>query len=154
MERYARLVGELTLLLRAMKGLHAHAIEQSGLRCEPAGAFVLVRLHAMGPVRLTDLAREIGLDPSSVSRQVTALERAGLVDREKDPTDQRALHLVLSERGEQAVRALAAARAEALATLTPGWTTDEIDDLTSRLTRLHTDITAHRALLDARQETA
>lgn len=154
MERYARLATELTLLLRAMKALHAHAVEQTHMPCELAGAVVLARLEALGPVRLTELAQALGLDPSSVSRHVTALERAGLVTREKDPTDQRALHLVLTAQGEDAVRALAAARAEALATLTPGWSTEEIDDLADRLARLHTDITAHRALLDARQESA
>ena len=154
MDRYARLAGELTLLLRAMKGLHLHAIEQTQLPCEMAGAVALVRLEVLGPVRLTELAGALGLDPSSVSRQVAALERAGLVAREKDPTDQRAVRLALTERGTQAVAALQAARAEALAALTPGWTPTEIDDLTDRLARLHTDITAHRHEPAARQESA
>ena len=154
MDAYARLAGELTLLLRAMKDLHVRALEQTRMPCEMAGAVVLARLEALGPVRLTELAHALGLDPSSVSRQVTALERAGLVAREKDPTDQRALHLVLTEAGAAAVHALVLARAEALATRTPGWTTSEIDDLTDRVARLHTDITAHRAHPDARQESA
>jgi DNA-binding MarR family transcriptional regulator len=153
-DAYARLAGELTLLLRAMKDLHVQALEQTRMPCELAGAVVLARLEALGPVRLTELAQALGLDPSSVSRQVTALERAGLVAREKDPTDQRALHLVLTDAGAAAVHALVLARAEALAALTPGWTTSEIDDLTDRVARLHTDITAHRAQPDARQESA
>ena len=154
MDGYARLAGELTLLLRVMKDLHAYALEQTHLPCELAGAVVLARLEALGPVRLTELAAALGLDPSSVSRQVTALEKEGLVAREKDPTDQRALHLVLTERGTSAVGALRQVRAEALATLTPDWTSTEIDDLTDRVARLRTDITAHRALLGTRQETA
>jgi DNA-binding MarR family transcriptional regulator len=151
-ESYGRLAGELTLLLRAMKDLHAHALESLHLPCEMAGAFVLARLEALGPIRLTGLAQALGLDPSSVSRQVTALERAGLVVREPDPGDLRAHQLVLTDRGTAAVAALGAARAEALATLTPGWSSQELDDLTDRLARLRNDIATHRALLGARQE--
>ncbi len=154
MQEYERLASELTLLLRAMKDLQVHAIERTRQPFELAGSAVLGRLEVLGRVRLTELAQALGLDPSSVSRHVTALERAGLLAREKDPTDQRAQHLVLTDAGRAAVSALRVARAEALATLTPGWTPAEIDDLTDRLVRLHTDITTHRARLDACQETA
>jgi DNA-binding MarR family transcriptional regulator len=154
MDGYGSLAVELTSLLRAMKDLHVHAVERTDLRCEVASAMVLARIEALGPVRLTGLAQALGLDPSSVSRQVTSLERLGLVAREKDVTDQRAQRLVLTDKGAAAVSTLRAARAEALATLTPGWTRREIDDLTDRLARLNTDIATNRALLDAAQESA
>jgi DNA-binding MarR family transcriptional regulator len=154
MESHARLWGEFALLLRGMKEINAHVIETTGARCEQAGAAVLGRLDLLGPVRLTDLAHALGLDPSSVSRQVTALERRGWVAREKDPSDLRAQRLHLTEQGRAVTSHLRHARAEALAQLTPGWTTAELDDLGGRLARLNHDLEAHRELLVARQESA
>jgi DNA-binding MarR family transcriptional regulator len=154
MESHAQLWGEFAVLLRGMKEINAHVIETTGARCEQAGAAVLGRLDLLGPVRLTDLAHALGLDPSSVSRQVTALERRGWVAREKDPSDLRAQRLHLTEQGSAVVSDLRDARAEALAQLTPDWTTAELDDLAGRLARLNHDLEAHRELLAARQETA
>ena len=154
MDSYAQLWGECASLLRGLKDLNAHVLEAAGVRSEVAGAAVLGRIELLGPVRLTELAHALGLDPSSVSRQVTALERSGWVAREKDPFDQRAQRLHLTDSGRDVVVSLRRARTAALERLTPGWSTQEIDELTGRLARLNTDIEVHRALLDATQETA
>ncbi|WP_328558974.1 MarR family winged helix-turn-helix transcriptional regulator [Streptomyces coelicoflavus] len=49
--------------------------------------------------RATDLAAHYALDKSTVSRQVSALERAGLVERRVDPEDHRVQVLHLTESG-------------------------------------------------------
>lgn len=149
-----RLAGELTALLRGMKELHAHVVDQAPVACEVAGAIVLGRLAVLGPVRLTVLAAELGRDPSSVSRQVAVLERSGLLSKERDDADLRAQRLVLTEEGRAAVETLRACFAQRLAALTPGFTTAQVDDLAARLARFNTEIKDHRALLGARQETA
>jgi DNA-binding MarR family transcriptional regulator len=151
---YERLAGELTLLLRAMKELHSQVVEESDLPCELAGTYVLGRLATLGPVRLTRLAHELGLDPSSVSRHVSSLERHGLVAREKDSSDLRAQQLVLTADGERAVATLKEARARALQQRLPGWSASELDDLTTGLSRLNTDLAAQRDPRAAQQETA
>ena len=153
-DSYARLWGEFSSLLRGLKELNAHALETTGVRCEQAAAHVLGRLELLGPVRLTELAHALGLDPSSVSRQVSSLERSGWVVREKDPADQRAQRLELTPTGGQVVATVRAARERALQTLTPSWSTQDLDDLSSCLARLNTDLDAHRELLSERQETA
>ncbi len=153
MDSYARLWGECASLLHGLKDLNVRVLETAGVRSEVAGVAVLGRIELLGPVRLTDLAHALGLDPSSVSRQVTALERSGWVAREKDPSDQRAQRLRLTDKGSDVVATLRRARAAALERLTPGWSTQDIDDLTGRVARLNTDIEAHRELLDATQET-
>ncbi len=140
-------------MLHGLKDLNVRVLETAGVRSEVAGVAVLGRIELLGPVRLTDLAHALGLDPSSVSRQVTALERSGWVAREKDPSDQRAQRLRLTDKGSDVVATLRRARAAALERLTPGWSTQDIDDLTGRVARLNTDIEAHRELLDATQET-
>jgi DNA-binding MarR family transcriptional regulator len=55
--------------------------------------FVLAKIHVLGPVRPSALAELLGLDLSTVSRHIAALERAGWIARERDPEDGRA-HLV------------------------------------------------------------
>ena len=151
---HARIWAEFASLLRGLKDLNAHVLETSGARCEVAGAHVLGRLEVLGPVRLTELAASLGLDPSSVSRQVSALERSGWVTREGDEHDRRATRLLLSAEGLEVVGALRAARTEALARVTPGWTAADLDELADRLARLNHDLEANRALLDARLENA
>jgi DNA-binding MarR family transcriptional regulator len=153
-DRYQRLAGELTLLLRGMKALHAHVVEEADLPCELAGTYVLGRLAALGPVRLTRLAQELGLDPSSVSRHVSSLERNGLVTRERDPHDLRAHQLVLTESGERAVADLHTARARAVRDRLPDWTAREIDELTAVLSRLNTQLAARPDPRRASKESA
>ena len=153
-DSYARLWSEFALLVQGLKDLNAQALESTGARCEQAGAGVLSRIELMGPVRLTDLAASLGLDPSSVSRQVTSLERGGWLVREKDPSDQRAQRLKLTASGASVVAVLRTARQQALAKLTPDWSAQDIDDLACRLARLNTDLESHRQLLGVRQETA
>jgi DNA-binding MarR family transcriptional regulator len=59
----------------------ADAIRQrAGIRMDRANYSVLVRLGSLAPVRLSDLAQDLGVDVSTVSRQVQSLEQKGLVD--------------------------------------------------------------------------
>ncbi|MGW2822367.1 MarR family winged helix-turn-helix transcriptional regulator [Streptomyces sp. NPDC001443] len=62
---------------------------------------LLGHLEEMDGCRATDLAAHYALDKSTVSRQVAALERAGLIERRQDPEDHRVqvLHLSAAGRG-------------------------------------------------------
>ncbi len=51
------------------------------------------------PLRMTELADRLGIVPRSVTTVVDALEKAGLVRRETDPHNRRAIRLHLTERG-------------------------------------------------------
>ena len=61
-----------------------------------------LRIIARGeePPRMTELADSLGIVPRSVTTVVDALEEAGLVRREIDPGNRRAIRLHLTERGE------------------------------------------------------
>ncbi|MFF9645946.1 MarR family winged helix-turn-helix transcriptional regulator [Kitasatospora aureofaciens] len=65
---------------------------------------VLSGLARTGPCSAADLAGEIGLDRSGVTRRATRLEEAGLLSREPDPDDRRAILLALTETGQQTVQ--------------------------------------------------
>jgi DNA-binding MarR family transcriptional regulator len=102
----------------------------AGLRDEPGGldldkgAYILLgRLASDGPGRLSALAEDVYLDLSTVSRQVGALEQAGLVARTPDPKDGRAALIAATEAGIAVItrhreRSLAGLR-ELLADWTP-----------------------------------
>src|SRR5579875_3412969 len=51
------------------------------------------------PLRMTELADHLGIVPRSVTTVVDALEKAGLVRREIDAENRRAIRLHLTERG-------------------------------------------------------
>ncbi|MER6267724.1 MarR family winged helix-turn-helix transcriptional regulator [Streptomyces sp900105755] len=62
---------------------------------------LLGHLEERGGCRATDLAAHYALDKSTVSRQVAALERAGLIERRLDPEDHRVQVLHLTDAGEE-----------------------------------------------------
>jgi DNA-binding MarR family transcriptional regulator len=51
------------------------------------------------PPRMTELADHLGIVPRSVTTVIDALEQAGLVRREIDPQNRRAIRLHLTDRG-------------------------------------------------------
>jgi DNA-binding MarR family transcriptional regulator len=60
----------------------------------------LFKLRRLGPLRVKDLAVQLRLDSTTVSRHVDDLERRGLVIREQDATDRRAVLVRLSDRAD------------------------------------------------------
>ena len=84
---------------RAMAGLFRHGTLQrlheqvsvaAGIDCERAAILVLRRVISEGPIRVTDLARDLGLDPSTISRHLRVVEGRGWVERRPDSVDRRA----------------------------------------------------------------
>ena len=57
-----------------------------------------------GGMRVNELAGAVVLNPTGMSRFVDRLEREGLVRREPDPADRRALQVVLTDAGRDLLR--------------------------------------------------
>ena len=70
---------------------------------------VMLALWQHGPLAVKDLSRRLQLDPGTLSPLVKRLEVAGLVRRDRDPRDERALAIALTDRGREL-----RARAEAI----------------------------------------
>jgi DNA-binding MarR family transcriptional regulator len=105
-DTYAHVEQHLTVLLRRVQ--HIHLTTAAGeLDVDRSAYGIMCRLADEGPQRLGSLATAFGLDPSTITRQVQALEASGLAERALDPTDRRAAILDLSEEGR---RTLAQAR--------------------------------------------
>ena len=61
--------------------------------------FMAIKKLATGIASVTDLARAANLNPGAMTRLLDKLEARGLLVRESDPNDRRALHIHLTEAG-------------------------------------------------------
>ncbi len=97
-EALAAVADLLTLVYRS------RMLHQSGA---PSAALI-VHLARCGPMRATELSRSMMLNQSTVSRQLTSLADAGLVERRSDPDDGRAQVMSVTAAGwDAAYRSLA-----------------------------------------------
>lgn len=62
---------------------------------------------ATGPLSMSDLARRLGISPSTVTRNLQRLEKSGLVERFADPDDARVARVRLTDAGRHAAGDLA-----------------------------------------------
>jgi DNA-binding MarR family transcriptional regulator len=107
---------------------------------EVAVGHVLVELLNRGPQRVGELAHALGTDPSTVSRQVTALVDAGLVERRADPHDGRSHLLAATASGAQRCAVGRRRRVEVIATILSGWPEESRLRLSELLTRFADDM--------------
>ena len=110
--------------------------DTAGVQLDRSGIVILTTLHRLGPLRLSDLADDIGLDRSTISRQVAAVVRAGYVERAVDENDARALLLTLTARGQAIRQKLATAWHDIVIGLMTEWPERDIAELARLLSRL------------------
>jgi DNA-binding MarR family transcriptional regulator len=96
------------------------------LGAEFSALMLLFPLRLMGPMRVTDLAEIKQADPSTISRQVAQLVKAGLARREADPVDGRASRLAVTEAGMSACQQLHEARHALLSNALGAWAPERI----------------------------
>ena len=125
-----RLFVALMGVVRRLKG------RQIDGRVDPASVYVLHQVAATAPVRLTELARCMALDPSTVSRHVRQLETSGYLTRTDDPLDRRAARLRLTDQGQSFMDEAMRARIAILDQAVAGWNEADLDTLTTLMTRL------------------
>ncbi|WP_052851479.1 MarR family winged helix-turn-helix transcriptional regulator [Streptomyces avicenniae] len=105
-----------------------------------AAYLLLSRLDQNGPTGVKALAAGMGIDSSTVTRQVAPLVEAGLVLRDADPDDGRAVVLRLSESGSARLEEVRASRRQLMALLTEDWTPQQRDEFRALLTRFNAAI--------------
>jgi len=57
-----------------------------------------------GPIRISKLAHDLDVTPAAAGQAVDRLVKAGMVDRETDPTDRRAFVISISGKGREHLR--------------------------------------------------
>lgn len=86
---------------------------------------LLLKLAHAGPMRASDLAEKLCSDPSTVSRQVAGLVKAGLVERQADPDDGRASILVPTAHGQARVDRMVEMRGRLFAPIVADWSAED-----------------------------
>ncbi|WP_051853150.1 MarR family winged helix-turn-helix transcriptional regulator [Streptomyces aureocirculatus] len=101
---------------------------------------LLGHLEDRGGCRATDLAAYYTLDKSTISRQVAALERAGLVERRPDPADQRVQVLHLTGRGTGVLAQVTDSRRVAFRERLAGWSGPDLERFAEYLSRYNAGV--------------
>jgi DNA-binding MarR family transcriptional regulator len=105
-----------------------------------AAQVLLARLVSEGPLRVSALAECVQSDVSTVSRQVAAMVRDGLVERRADQVDGRAIVLVPTEQGRAVHASHTQVRNAKLARLLCDWTDDDCRHFATLLARFAADL--------------
>lgn len=127
---------QMTVLLRRVQSIHL-STSAGDMHLERSAYGILCQLADEGPQRLGALATAFGLDPSTITRQVKALEDAGLAERETDATDRRASILDLTPEGREVLDRTRMHRRGRLFEAMSDWTPQERTDFGHLLERFN-----------------
>ncbi|MEV5209639.1 MarR family transcriptional regulator [Micromonospora sp. NPDC053740] len=101
-------------------------------------AYVILRhLADAGPQNVSALAARLNLDGSTVTRQVSALQRDGLITRTPDPSDGRGTVISPTPAGLQRMAAVQAARTRLYGDMLADWSPEDRTTLAALLSRLN-----------------
>jgi DNA-binding MarR family transcriptional regulator len=136
-EPYQTVERELALLLRRARrlSLSIAAEVHPGLDATAYGMLVLLDEH--GPVRAADIVGFLGLDKSTVSRQLSALSDLGLAERLPDPSDRRASLVQVTAEGHDRLRRARNDRLEHLRSFLHSWPEEDVAELARLLGQLN-----------------
>lgn len=136
------LVAELVRHSRLLPLIKAHAAVEVPPGLEHGATLVLAHLVTDGPLRQGELSEVALLDPSTVSRRVGQLVAHGLVERQSDPDDGRAVRLAATDAGRALFERVRARRRELMDLALAGWSDADLEELVRLLRRLNDGIAA------------
>lgn len=128
---------QVALFARRAEQTRLGGVGQARNSMDRAAYLLLNRLDQDGPTGVKALAAGMGIDSSTVTRQVAPLVDSGLVKRTSHPEDGRAVVLQLSPRGAGRLEQVRESRRELMALLTEDWTEAERDTFCDLLTRFN-----------------
>ncbi|RBY81775.1 MarR family transcriptional regulator [Geodermatophilus sp. TF02-6] len=151
---FVRVEREIGLLLRRSRAISARLSRELHPDLDGAAYGLLALLEDAGPLRASDLVARLGLDKSTVSRQVASLVDLGLVTREADPADGRAQVLRTSADGAARLARIREARRARWETDLADWPAEDVATLGQLLGRLNRLGEAREAEAADRREAA
>ena len=125
------LIDTLADLVRRHRNLTVRLARESGLPA--AQVAVLAAISRLGESRIADLAEDLLVDPSVVSRHISPLEQRGRVERRQDPADARAALVRLTPQGEEALADVRNLRRNHLEAALAEWSEGDVAELTTVL---------------------
>jgi len=122
------------MVVALMTSLHStERARRKGDASRLAALYVIAARPESSPKGISE---ELGLHPSSVTRQIQALEQDGHVKLKADPADGRSCLLSLTASGKAEVERLKQVGLERFASFVAKWEAEEVRTLTRLLTKL------------------
>jgi DNA-binding MarR family transcriptional regulator len=112
----------------------------SGIRraSERGGAATLTILSAVAArpgIRPSDVASQLAVNQSSITRQLQKLQRTGSITLTADPSDRRSCSIALTRSGEKELRRLTSIGLGRFALFVKGWDASEVKTFTRLLAK-------------------
>lgn len=136
-ELLERLQHQVALFARRAEQTRLGGVGKARNSMDRAAYLLLNRLDREGPMGVKALAESMGIDSSTVTRQVAPLVDTGLVKRTSHPDDGRAVVLAVSPRGRARLDDVRDSRRRLMAQVTEGWTDQERELFTALLIRFN-----------------
>lgn len=126
-----------------LQRLHEHLAGEAGVDCERAVYLVLRRVAYEGPMRVTEVARDLGVEPSTASRHLQCLEGKGWITRLADPDDGRVALVAATDDGEEVVRRIEAERRSVFSGALSDWAAADREALFDLTERFYADLSEY-----------
>ena len=133
-----RIEAEVGSLIRRVKRVIGERAREVHPELHPMTYFILTHLAANGPMRGADLSDAFDMDKGGVSRQVQALVDLGLVERQPDPEDRRAILLDATTEGRKRLEVMSQLRSERFDTRLASWSDSELSGFAGQLAAYNT----------------
>ncbi|HEY3188513.1 MAG TPA: MarR family winged helix-turn-helix transcriptional regulator [Solirubrobacteraceae bacterium] len=109
------------------------------------GFTALAVVQVRGPLRVSEVAQQLGVDLSVGSRQIASLTAEGYLERREDDRDRRAQLVAITPAGQRALRESHRRMVSAFTRVLEAWGDDDVDTLTRGLERLRDDFARQAA---------
>ncbi|NYI06044.1 MarR family winged helix-turn-helix transcriptional regulator [Allostreptomyces psammosilenae] len=140
---YDHLQHQVALFARRAEQTRMGGVGRQRNSMDRAAYLLLNRLELEGPVGVKALAESMGIDSSTVTRQVAPLVEGGLVDRVPNPEDGRAVLLDLSQEGRRRLSEVRESRRELMRLLVSDWPRDDQAEFDRLLTRFNEALSSY-----------
>ncbi|PPF27593.1 MarR family transcriptional regulator [Rathayibacter tritici] len=133
----ASVEGELSTLFNRVRASMRSCAERLHSELTPLGYKTLSALERRGPVHSGVLAELLEMDKSALSRQITALDRLGLLARTPDPRDGRATILSVTPATAERLREIRSSNQALMHEELRNWDLCEVELFASLLHRIN-----------------
>lgn len=140
--RSDRLDRAMHILARRGTGtrLHRLLVEAAGSDVDHAGYLVLKRIQVDGPIRITDLADLMGVEPSTASRHVQTLEENGWLEKQPQTEDRRVILAGVTPSGLAVVERVETERHRIFDRALADWPDEDVDRFVELFERFASDL--------------
>ena len=110
-------------------------VREAGVPLDRALFKLLVAVERLGPIGVVELADRVGLDYTTISRQMARLDELGFVARRRNASDRRVREAVITDQGKAMTDKIDAARLRMSRAIFDNWTEEDISHFVRLISR-------------------